>query len=59
LTNQVIAGIANKRGLGTFIFEPSSYGDMSSMLFSFSNNVATALPAINDFDTISSLYSNR
>ena len=33
--------------------------EMNSMLFSIANNVATAVPAISDFDAISLLYSNR
>ena len=56
---QVLAGIANKRGLGTFIFEPTSYNNMNSMLFTIASNVATANAAMADFDTITSLYANR
>jgi hypothetical protein len=59
LVAQIVAGIPGERGLGTFIYEPTTYNDMNSMLFSIANNVATALPAINDFDSISTLYGNR
>ncbi|MGC4093786.1 MAG: glycosyl hydrolase 53 family protein [Polyangiaceae bacterium] len=59
LVNQTIAGITGKRGLGSFIFEPTSYNDMNAMLFTISNNVATATTAINDFDTIAAMYLNR
>lgn len=59
LTAQVLAGITGKRGLGTFIFEPTSYADMNGMLFTISKNVATATTAINDYDTIAASYANR
>jgi arabinogalactan endo-1,4-beta-galactosidase len=59
LVAQTIAGIAGKRGLGMFDFEPTSYGDMNSLLFTFSQNVASAEPAIRDYDTIASTYGMR
>lgn len=57
LVARTLANIPNRRGLGTFVFEPTSYGDMNSLLFTFAQNVATAIPAIQDFDTIAATYA--
>jgi arabinogalactan endo-1,4-beta-galactosidase len=54
LTNDIIYGIASKRGLGAFIWEPTNWGEM---MFDGSGKALSQYTTI--YDNIAATYGKR
>jgi arabinogalactan endo-1,4-beta-galactosidase len=59
--NDVIFGLANKQGLGTFNWEPEKSGDWNTghILFDWENDTFTAQPDLALYDQMKTAYASR
>jgi arabinogalactan endo-1,4-beta-galactosidase len=59
--NDVIFGLANKQGLGTFNWEPEKSGDWNTghILFDWKNDTFTAQPDLTLYDQMKTAYASR
>jgi arabinogalactan endo-1,4-beta-galactosidase len=57
LANKAMRDIPNKRGLGTFLWEPTESGSWGDALFTRSGNTYTAIPArFQEYDALKREY---
>jgi arabinogalactan endo-1,4-beta-galactosidase len=59
--NDVVFGLANNQGLGTFNWEPEKGGDWNTghLLFSWNNDTFTAQPDLALYDQMKTAYASR
>ena len=59
--NDVVFGLANKQGLGTFNWEPEKSGDWNTghILFDWENDTFTAQPDLALYDQMKTAYASR
>jgi len=59
--NDVVFGLANKQGLGTFNWEPEKSGDWNTghILFDWENDTFTAQPDLTLYDQMKTAYTSR
>jgi arabinogalactan endo-1,4-beta-galactosidase len=59
--NDVVFGLANKQGLGTFNWEPEKTGDWNTghILFDWENDTFTAQPDLSLYDQMKTTYASR
>jgi hypothetical protein len=59
--NDVVFGLANNQGLGTFNWEPEKTGDWNTghILFDWENDTFTAQPDLSLYDSMKTAYARR